>query len=490
MQFLVEALITVAAAGLIALALVVLALPFLNDLIGGDIAVRYFGEGGILLPLAVLLAAVALLGAVYPAFFLSSYRPALVLKANQSGAETPGAGRLRMALVVVQFAVSIALIICTAIIYAQTLYARSVDAGYRVPGLLFVLNPEMIGERAQVETFMRRLEAVPGIASVARVGVTPNSNTTSVATFRAPGATESVGLQIVPVDGAAFRTLGLRVLAGRAISETREADLGAPMFNVDPERDRLIDERGLNVVVDEAGARLLGFSDPRSAVGRQIGRDTEDDRPVAPFTIVGVVNDARFESARFESLPKIYYVAPAGHLSLAVRYEGVSGAQVMSAVESLWKSSVTTAPFDGFFADDRIAGMYRGDERRGRMFAIFAGFAVLISCLGLFGLAAFTAERRTKEVGIRKVLGARTRDIVKLLVWQFTRPVLIANLIAWPAAWWAMRNWLDEFDARIDIGPTPFVLAGLLALLIAVGTIVGHAVRVARAKPIHALRYE
>jgi putative ABC transport system permease protein len=124
------------------------------------------------------------------------------------------------------------------------------------------------------------------------------------------------------------------------------------------------------------------------------------------------------------------------------------------------------------------------------MFAAFAGFAVLISCLGLFGLAAFTAERRTKEIGIRKVLGARTRDIIRLLVWQFTRPVLLANLIAWPVAWWAMRNWLAEFQLRIDLGPTPFVLAGLLAFVIAFGTIAGHAFRVARANPIHALRYE
>jgi putative ABC transport system permease protein len=132
---------------------------------------------------------------------------------------------------------------------------------------------------------------------------------------------------------------------------------------------------------------------------------------------------------------------------------------------------------------DLAVGVDAGQE-------IFAGFAVLISCLGLFGLAAFTAERRTKEIGIRKVLGARTRDIVRLLIWQFTRPVLIANLIAWPVAWWAMRNWLNEFQSRIDIGPTPFVLAGLLALAVATGTIAVHAIRAARAHPIHALRYE
>jgi putative ABC transport system permease protein len=295
----------------------------------------------------------------------------------------------------------------------------------------------------------------------------------------------------VAIDGDTFATLGMRLLAGRSVTHEREADVGAPLYNEDPERARLVRERGLNVVVDESAARTLGFADPQSAVGREVGReDSESGEGSMPYTIVGVVNDTRFESARFESLPKIYYVAPTSHLSLAVRFDPARAAAVMSAVEALWKSAVRTDPFYGFFADQRIADMYKGEERRMRMFAIFAAFAVLISCLGLFGLAAFTAERRTKEIGIRKVMGARTRDIVRLLVWQFTRPVLIANLIAWPVAWWAMRNWLDEFQARIDIGPEPFLLAGLLALVIAIGTIAGHAVRVARANPIHALRYE
>ena len=490
-QFLLEAFIMVAAAGVIALALVELALPVLNDLISGEIAVRYLGIDGILLPLAAVLVVVALLGGIYPAFFLSRYRPAVVLKANQTGGEAPGAGRLRIALVVLQFAVSIALIICTAIIHAQTLYARSTDPGYEFPNLLFVNSPELIGERPQVEGFMRRLEAVPGVQSVARVGITPDPSSTSTTAFRVPGAPESVTLQIIPIDGNAFRTLGMRLLAGRTVTDEREADVGAPMYNSDPDRTRLVRERGLNVVIDESAVRRLGFADPRSAVGRQIGReDSESGEGSAPYTIVGVVNDARFESARLENLPKLYFVAPTSHLSLAVRFERERAASVMGAVEALWKSNVTNSPFDGFFADERIAGMYSNDERRARMFAIFAGFAVLISCLGLFGLAAFTAERRTKEIGIRKVLGARTRDIIRLLVWQFTRPVLIANLIAWPVAWWAMRNWLSEFQLRIDIGPTPFVLAGLLAFVIALGTIAGHAFRVARANPINALRYE
>jgi putative ABC transport system permease protein len=147
-------------------------------------------------------------------------------------------------------------------------------------------------------------------------------------------------------------------------------------------------------------------------------------------------------------------------------------------------------PFDGQFADDIVREQYEREESRGQLFAGFALLAIIVACLGLFGLAAFTAERRTKEIGIRKVLGARTRDIVRLLAWQFSKPVIVANLIAWPIAWWVMRDWLNTFDTRIPLGPTPFVAAGLLALAIAIGTIAGHAIKVARANPIHALRYE
>ena len=165
-------------------------------------------------------------------------------------------------------------------------------------------------------------------------------------------------------------------------------------------------------------------------------------------------------------------------------------ATVRAAVEREWKRITNEVPFNAEFSEDIMAELYEAEDGRARMFAAFSILAVIIGCLGLFGLAAFTAERRTKEIGIRKVLGARTRDIVQLLVWQFSRPVIVANLIAWPVAWWLMRDWLNGFDSRISLGPTPFLLAGGLALAIAVATVAGHAVRVARSNPINALRYE
>jgi putative ABC transport system permease protein len=174
---------------------------------------------------------------------------------------------------------------------------------------------------------------------------------------------------------------------------------------------------------------------------------------------------------------------------MVIRYHGDPTA-IRAAVDRVWTGFTREVPFDAKFSEDIVGELYRAEEGRAKTFAGFAVLSVIVGCLGLFGLASFTAERRTKEIGIRKVLGARTRDIVRLLVWQFSRPVLVANLIAWPIAWWVMRDWLDRFDARITLGPGPFLAAGALALVIAVLTIGSHAFRVARANPINALRYE
>ena len=216
----------------------------------------------------------------------------------------------------------------------------------------------------------------------------------------------------------------------------------------------------------------------------------DNELGLVPVTIVGVMKDARFRSVR-ETLDAIMFTnaREANHTHMIIRFEG-DPAALRERVERMWKSLVPDVPFNAKFSDDIMIELYKAEDARAKTFAGFAILAVIVACLGLFGLAAFTAERRTKEIGVRKVLGARTRDIVRLLVWQFSKPVMIANLIAWPVAWWLMRDWLNTFDARIGLGPVPFLLAGVLALAIAIGTIGAHAFRVARANPVNALRYE
>jgi putative ABC transport system permease protein len=235
---------------------------------------------------------------------------------------------------------------------------------------------------------------------------------------------------------------------------------------------------------------LLGFRAPDAAVGKQIGVPIFGEGiGAATGTIVGVVRDARFRSVRDPVAPAIFY-DDGVYRYIAVRFQKADAAAVRTAVEQIWRRQLPALPFDAGFAEEELVALYGADEARAQAFGGFALLAALIACLGLFGLAAFTAERRTKEIGIRKVFGARVRDIVQLLVWQFSKPVMIANVIAWPVAWWAMRDWLNDFDARVPLGPGPFLLAGLIALAIAMGTVAGHAIRVARLNPIHALRYE
>jgi putative ABC transport system permease protein len=176
---------------------------------------------------------------------------------------------------------------------------------------------------------------------------------------------------------------------------------------------------------------------------------------------------------------------------MEVRVDGSADPRaVMAGVERAWRRLIHDAPFSARFSEEIITDLYKAETARAKVFAGFALLAIIVACLGLFGLAAFTAERRTKEIGIRKVLGARIRDIVRLLTWQFSKPVLIAMPIAWLVAWWQMSLWLQRFDTRIDMSVLPFLGAGLLALIIAIGTIASHAIKVARANPILALRYE
>jgi putative ABC transport system permease protein len=204
-----------------------------------------------------------------------------------------------------------------------------------------------------------------------------------------------------------------------------------------------------------------------------------------------VVQDSRFRSIR-EPLDEIMFrIDRTGGNQLEVRVDGNANPQtVLAGVEAVWKRMIHDAPFSARYSDEIITDLYTAETARAKVFAGFAVLAIIIACLGLFGLAAFTAERRTKEIGIRKVLGARIRDIVGLLAWQFSKPVLIAMPIAWLVAWWRMSVWLHTFDARVDMSVLLFLGAGLLALVIAIGTIASHAIKVARANPILALRYE
>jgi putative ABC transport system permease protein len=371
--------------------------------------------------------------------------------------------------------------VCTVGVWAQTRFAESADAGYRRGGLLVVDNLSRDQVAPVAETLAREIGRLPGVAVVGRSQIAPGDDGWSMTHVELPGRGDPVGIGAYNVDDGFFAAMGIALRAGRLFSPRNALDDATAL---DEEELAMLERRGINVVVSEAGARQLGFRDAAAAVGGQLRIGG------VPATIVGIVGDVRYRSIREEIEPVLYLRTRTDHDSLLIRFEGAAPNAVMQQVGGVWRRHVADVPFEAALADDRVAGLYSAEQGRGQLFALFAGLAIVIGCLGLYALAAFTAERRTKEIGIRKVLGARTRDIVRLLVWQFLRPVVIANLIAWPVAWWVLRDWLNGFDARIALDPAWFVAAGALALCIATATIVGHAVRVARTNPIHALRYE
>ena len=489
-QFVAESILISALAMLLALALVELLVKPFAAFLDADLALSYLGHEGIILPAIALTLIVGIFSGLYPAFFLSRFQPAQVLKANRSAAETPGSGRLRAALVVGQFAVSIGLIICTAVIYGQTVFARSVDPGYKRDHILQIDNLSRYQLLSKGETIEQQMKRIPGVLAVGRtdIGVsTDNNNNTGIIV---PGTNKQVSIGEYNVDEGFLNAMGMKLLAGRWFDPNRPADDMTLPFPADPNAERALAQRGINVVLNQYAVKKLGFASPQDAIGKVVKSELfEPGTGLVTINIIGVVGDTRFRSVRTPIDPIMFQKTSEGQSYMVIRYRG-DPATIEAAAERQWKQITNDVPFEAKFSEDIIRELYKAEDSRAQIFAAFSLLAVMIGCLGLFGLAAFTAERRTKEIGIRKVLGARTRDIVRLLVWQFSRPVILANIIAWPVAWWTMRNWLNGFDDRISLTPVPFLFAAAIALSIAIVTVVGHALKVARANPIHALRYE
>ena len=489
-QFVAESILISAVAMLLALALVELLVKPFAAFLDADLALDYIGRDGILLPAVALTLLVGIISGLYPAFFLSRFQPAQVLKANRSAAETPGSGRVRTVLVVMQFAVSIGLIICTAVIYGQTVFARHVDPGYKRD---HILQMEELG-RAQlfprVEGFVEQVKRVPGVVAAGLTDIGVNTDNNNNSGIIPPGSRTQVNIGQYNVGEGFLDAMGLTLKAGRWFDANRPMDDMTLPYPQDKALEKATAERGINVVLNEYALKKLGFKSPQDAVGQTVKSEIlGPENGMVNINIIGVVGDSRFRSVRKPIDPIMFRKVRTGPGWLMVRYRG-DPQTVRAALERQWKQFTNEVPFNAKFSEDIMGEAYKKEDARAQTFAAFALLAVIIGCLGLFGLAAFTAERRTKEIGIRKVLGARTRDIVRLLVWQFSRPVIIANVIAWPIAWWMMRDWLNGFDQRIPLTPVPFLVAASIALGIAIATVVGHALRVARANPIHALRYE
>lgn len=484
-QFLLETLLITLVAFVIALSLSDLVLPFVSTYLDRPLIDGYSGGLGFFGSELAVVAAIGLMAGAYPALYLSALRPTEALK----GKLRSGRGWLRTALVILQFSISIALVIVTTVMWAQTSYARNVRLGFSAERMI-VIGGLWRGEaHEQVQPLLTQLRADPAILSAEGHQYAPGDSGFEGRVFRVPGddTRQTIQMESLSVDYGYLDAYQVKVLAGRMFDRSRPADLTVFPGDESP-------ETAGNAIITRAALEQFGYSSPEDAIGKPLDRVFDEEAGAGSktlhLTIVGVVDDFQRRSARAKMNPVVFYVNPDEFWGVSVQARPGQEAAAMAAIERVWTGLLPNLPVRASFLDDRFARLYARDARRGTVFASFALLALTIACLGLFGLAAFTVDRRTKEIGVRKVMGASTSRIVRLLLWQFSLPVLVANAIAWPVAWYISREWLADFRDRIDLSVIYFLAASTAVMAIAWLTVTGHAVRVARANPVRALRYE
>ncbi|MEE3623410.1 ABC transporter permease [Nitrospirillum sp. BR 11752] len=478
-QFLLESMLLAVVAGLLGLVLVELAMPRFLRLLNLQLDAGFVSGAWLFAAISPLVLVVGLVGGLYPAYDLSRPRPTDLLRASRAS----GGGRLRAALVMLQFTVAVVLGIATVVIGQQTRYASTQNLGFRAEGAVVLRGLDRPAGLAGIDALRDALRRIPGVAAVGAAANVPSDRSEWTNNYRlpeAPAGAPDLLIRTEPVDADYLQALGVPLRAGRLFDPARPGDITS--------HAALRAGGGgvtIPVVLSGTAVRRLGLATAEQAVGRTVmyGGGTA-------LTIIGVVDDVQFGSAHSGFEPTIYLAMHDDRSVLLVRLSPTADGATLAAIDDTWRRLFPDLPLTREFLDDHIRQVYADEARQGDLLALFSGLAILIACLGLFGLAAFMAERRTKEIGLRKVLGAGVTDIVRLLVWQFSKPVLVANLVAWPVAWVLMGRWLGGFVYRIQMDPLVFALASLGALLIAWVTVAGHAARVAVAKPVRALRYE
>jgi putative ABC transport system permease protein len=382
---------------------------------------------------------------------------------------------LRTVLVVLQFAVSIGLGIAALVIFAQISFARNIDLGFAKDNMVILPARSMSPQTR--DTFVRALRNQPGIVAVASSSYVPLDGNNSNTDVHVPAATSHPVMQVVPDDPDFPHAYGVKLLTGRLLDRNRGSDATSALFTP------TYSGPSFNVLINEAAMKELGFT-LQDAAGKHIFLHNTD------VTVAGVLADFKWAGTTAPVKPTLFYSDPIDNGVISIRLAGQGTPDTLAMIDRLWQRFSPTVAMQRRLLSGDFDKQFLNDDRQGAIFGLFVAIAILIACLGLFGLAAFTAGRRTKEIGVRKVFGARTRDVIFLMLWQFSVPVLVANAIAWPLAWYYLHGWLQGYAYRISLNPLYFLAAGGTALVIAWATIFAHARRVAVSNPIHALRYE
>lgn len=477
-QFLGQSvMMTMIALGL-ALVIVQLTLPSFNTFLDKDLSVGYLTTPWIPLGLLLIGLLVGVAAGSYPAFYLSAAKSLDVLRGETT--RGLGRGRVRQALVVLQFAISITLVVVTGTVYNQMQFAKNLKLGYEKDQIAIVSGVNRMDSMEAFETLRTRLLQHSTISAVTASSIIPTQNLFAGTGFRLPGgdAQEPLFYRIVQVEHSFFDTYGINIVSGRSFSR----DFGTDQ-RVRPSEDN--PHVQASIIMNEAAALKAGWS-PEEAVGKILMQG--DDEQSTTYTVVGIAEDIYFSSVHSEIEPVVYFADPAGGDHLAIKMATADLGATLAYVDEVWNEVVPNYPITRTFLDDRFEALYQQEERTGQVITAFAMLAIFIACLGLLGLAAFMAERRRKEIGVRKVVGASVRDIVLMLSWDFTKLVLIANVIAWPAAYVLADAWLQDFAYRTEIGVLLFLAASGVAFLVAWLTVGVQAGRAAIVNPATAIR--
>lgn len=474
MQFLGESLVVVALAVVVGIALAELLLPVFNSAIGKKLVLFQWGNTPFLLAALLLLTVVALAAASYPALYISRFQATEALKSQVQGGKSVAPSRLRSALLVVQFTFAVALICSTIVISQQVQYLLNKPLGFNRENVVCIPTGNGIAGKRLFVQYRTALAGQPSIANMTtcfnNIGRGEDgSNYNSNIGFGYNGV--EVHTSILAMETDAVETMGLTLMAGRGFSRQFPSDTLGLVINEQMARQLLPIAKVKDV------AALVGVKIP---VADSIGR-----------TIIGVVKDFHYQSLRNALKPLTIVFADEGSYNfIFVRISAANTPATMNLLKTTWERIAPDVPFQGSFADENIARMYRRQTRQAAMVLTVAVVAIVLSCMGLFALAAMMITARTKEIGIRKVLGASVASIVGLLSKDFLRLVVAAIIVGTPLAWWAMNAWLQDFAYRVELSAWFFVLGGALALLIALATVSVQAVRAAMANPVDALRSE
>jgi len=457
-QFLSESILLSLIGMILALILIEIILPKFNIIIGRDLSLYSASNWKIILFLPLLVVIIGFLSGSYPSFYTSAFQPTYIIKGD--AVPSKGNPRIRNILVLLQFFISTVLIISTLVIYFQIGYMKNKDLGYDKESIIII---PMIDEetRNRYQVIKTELSTLPEVLSISASSDYPGHSITSNG-YLPEGFEEYIMINVLDVDFDFLETYGLDIVAGRGFSEAFSAD----------NNDYLINEKL---------AERLGWEDP---VGKTIFRG-------ADHTVIGVVKDFNFASLHEEIKPLIFSMNPYmgyRYLSLAIAKNEMQ--KTLQDIQGIWEKQLPGSEFNYFFLDDEFDGVYRSELQFRETLIYFTILAILIACMGLFGLASFTTGQRTKEIGIRKVMGASSGRIMGSFALQFTKWVFLANLIAWPVAYFIMKKWLQNFNYRIDFPIWVLIITAIGISMIAILTISFHALKVANTQPAKTLKYE